>query len=118
MNTMEKQMQLGRDLMELNSEWFRKITEFDSKSFSDYVQFNQDFAGRLPEVKDIQGFVDLQREYGEQLWNGAQETLKTRGEMLQDAFNANNETIRKAFNAEEKPQAKRSTKSSAAKAAA
>ena len=118
MNPMEKQMQLGRDLMELNSEWFRKLAEFDTKSFSDYVQFNQDFAGRLPEVKDIQGFVDLQREYGEQLWNGAQEALKTRGELLQDAFNANNEKIRNAFNAEEKPPAKRSAKSSAAKAAA
>lgn len=121
MNPIEQQMKLGRDLMELNSDWFRKLAEFDSKSFSDYIQFNQDFAGRLPEVKDIQGFVDLQREYGEQLWNGAQETLKTRGEMLRDAFNANNETIRKAFSpeAEEKPQAKRtSAKSGATKAAA
>ena len=121
MNPIEQQMKLGRDLMELNSDWFRKLAEFDSKSFSDYIQFNQDFVGRLPEVKDIQGFVDLQREYGEQLWNGAQETLKTRGEMLRDAFNANNETIRKAFSpeAEEKPQAKRtSAKSGATKAAA
>jgi len=121
MNPFEQQMKLGRDLMELNSEWFRKLAELDSRSFSDYVQFNQDFAGRLPEVKDIQSFVDLQREYGEQLWSGAQEALKTRGDMLRDAFNANNETIRRAFSpeAEEKPQAKRSsTKSSATKAAA
>ena len=121
MNPFEQQMKLGRDLMELNSEWFRKLAEFDSRNFNDYVQFNQDFAGRLPEVKDIGGFVDLQREYGEQLWNSTQETMKVRGEMLRDAFNAGNETIRKAFSpeAEEKPQAKRSsTKSSATKAAA
>lgn len=121
MNPFEQQMKLARDLMELNSEWFRKLAEFDSKNFSDYIQFNQDFAGRLPEVKDIQSFVDLQREYGEQLWNGARETLKTRGEMLRDAFNANNETIREAFSpeAEEKPRTKRTaTKSGATKAAA
>ncbi len=121
MNPFETQMKLARDLTELNAEWFRKIAEFDSKSFGDYIRFNQDFAGRLPEATDIQSFVDLQREYGEQLWNGTQETLKTRGELLRDAFNANNETIRKAFSpeAEEKPRAKRtSTKASAEKAAA
>ena len=121
MNPFEQQMKLGRDLMELNANWFRKLAEFDSRNFSDYVKFNQDFASRLPDVSDVQGFVDLQREYGEQIWNSTQETLKARGEMLRDAFNANNETIRKAFSpeAEEKPQAKRtSTKGSAAKAAA
>lgn len=118
MNPFEKQIQLGRDLMELNSEWVRKLAEFDSSNVSNFIQFNQDFAGKLPEVKDVQGFIDLQREYGEQLWNGTQEVLKTRGEMLRDVMNENNETIRNAFSAEEKPQAKRSTKSSTTKAAA
>ena len=121
MNPFEQQMKLARELMELNSEWFRKLAEFDARNFSDYVQFNQEFAGKLPEVKDIQGFVDLQREYGEQLWNNTQEAMQGRGEMLRDALGANNETIRKAFSpeAEEKPRAKRSsTKSSTAKAAA
>jgi len=121
MNPFELQMKLARDLMEINSEWFRKLAEFDSDNFSKYVQFNQDFAGRLPEVTDIQGCVELQREYGEQLWNNTQSALKQRGELLRDAFNENNETIRKAFSpeAEEKPRAKRTaTKSSATKAAA
>ncbi len=110
MNPIEQQLKLARDLMELNTEWFRKLAEFDSKNLSNYIQFNQDFAGKLPEVKNIQGFVELQREYGEQLWNNTQKALQTRGEMLRDAFNANNETIRKAFTPEagDKPQAKRS----------
>ena len=97
MNPMEQQMKVARELMELNAEWFRKLAEFDSKNFSSYVQFNQDFAGKLPEVNDVQSFVELQREYGEQLWNNTQKALTTRGEMLRDAFEANNETIRKAF---------------------
>ena len=122
MNPLEQQMKLARDLMELNAEWFRKLAEFDSKNLGNYVQFNQDFAGRLPEVKDVQSFVDLQREYGEQLWNNTQQAMQTRGELLRDAFNANTETVRKAFapEAEEKPQAKKSaaTKASPAKAAA
>ena len=119
MSTFDKQIQLGRDLVELNNEWFRKIVEFDRKSFTDYVQFNQDFASRLPEVKDIQSFAELQREYGQQLWSSAQEALKSRGELLQDAFKANGEVIRQAFGAEqEKPQARRTAKGSAQKAAA
>ena len=122
MNPFEQQMKLARDLMELNAEWFRKLAEFDSKNLGNYVQFNQDFASKLPEVKDIQGFVDLQREYGEQLWNNTQEVLQNRGELLREAFSAGNDTIRQAFapEAEEKPKAKQSasTKAGSAKAAA
>ena len=117
MNPFEQQMKLARDLMELNAEWFRKLAEFDSKNFSSYIQFNQDFASKLPEVKDIQGFIELQREYGEQLWNNTQEALKTRGELQREAFEANNEVIRKAFTpeaeAEEKPRAKQASTSKA-----
>ena len=116
MNPFEQQMKLGRELMELNAEWFRKLAEFDSKNFSSYVQFNQDFASKLPEVKDIQDFVELQREYGEQLWNNTQEVLKTRAEMQREAFNANSEAVRKAFApvTEAEEQGAASTKAKAA----
>lgn len=108
MNLMERQMQLGRDLMELNSEWFRKIAEFDAENLNKYVSLNQDFATRLTEVRDMQGFMDLQREYGEQLWNGTQEALQSRGEMLQQVADANGELMRNAFTpAEEKPKARK-----------
>ena len=118
MNPFEQQMKLGRELMELNSEWFRKLAEFDAKNLSDYVQFNQDFAGKLPDVKDIQDFMELQREYGEQLWNNTQAAMKARGEMLQDALNANGETLRKAFTPEEENTQPKRAKSTATKAAA
>ena len=118
MNPFEQQMKLGRELMELNSEWFRKLAEFDSRNFNDYVQFNQDFAGKLPEVKDVQGFMELQREYGEQLWTNTQEAMQARGEMLRDAMTANGETLRKAFSPEEEKAQPKRTKSTASKAAA
>ncbi len=97
MNPFEQQMKLARNLMELNTEWFRKLAEFDSKNFSSYIQFNQDFAGKLPEVKDIQGFAELQREYGKQLWDNTRAALKSRVEMQREAFEANSEIIRKAY---------------------
>lgn len=118
MNPFEQQMKLGRELMELNSEWFRKLTEFDSRNFSDFVQFNQNFAGKLPEVKDIQGFMELQREFGEQLWTNTQEAIQARGEMLRDAVTANGETLRKAFSPEEEKAQPKRTKSTASQAAA
>ena len=109
MNPIEQQMKLARELMELNAQWFRKLAEFDSKNFNSYVQFNQDFAGKLPEVNDVQSFVELQREYGEQLWSNTQKALTTRGEMLRDAFEAHNEAIRKAFTPESEVQAEATT---------
>ncbi len=102
MNPFEQQMKLARELMALNAEWFRKLTEFDSKNFSSYVQFNQDFASKLPEVNDMQSFIELQREYGEQLWSNTQKALTTRGEMLREAFEAQNTAIREAFSPAEK----------------
>ena len=109
MNPMERQLQLGRELMELNAEWFRKLTEMDTENFSKYVELNQEFASKLPEVKDLQGFMDLQRDYGEQLWNGTQEAMQARGKLMQDAVDANGEAFRKAFSSEtevEAPKAK------------
>jgi len=97
MNPFEQQMKLARELMELNAEWFRKIAEFDSSNLQKYVELNQEFAQKLPEVKDIQSFLDLQREYGETLWNGTQEVVKARGEMLREVVEANGEAMRSAF---------------------
>ena len=101
MNPIEKQMQLGRELMELNAQWFQKIAEFDGQNVQKYVELNQTFAQRLPEVKDVQSFVDLQREYGETLWNGAQEAFTTRNEMLREAVEANTSAVKGAFTEEE-----------------
>lgn len=115
MNQFEKQVQLGRELMELNAEWFRKIAEFDTQNFQKYVELNQNFAQRLPEVRDMQAFMDLQREYGESLWNGTQEAFQSRGDMVREAIEANGNAIRSAFTPEEekKPATKRAEKAAA-----
>ena len=106
MNPIEKQIQLGRELMELNAQWFQKIAEFDGKNVQSYVELNQTFAQRLPEVKDVQSFVELQREYGETLWNGTQEVFQARNDMVREAFEANTNAVQGAFKAEEAAPAK------------
>ena len=119
MNPIERQMKLARELMELNTEWFRKIAEFDGQNFQKYVDMNQEFAQRLPQVRDVQGFVDLQREYGEALWSNTQEVFKARNDMLREAMEANGEAVRGAWDANEAPveEKKPAAKKTAAAAA-
>ncbi|MBM4202858.1 MAG: phasin family protein [Gammaproteobacteria bacterium] len=99
MNAFEKSFQFGRDLMEMNAEWFRKLAEFDGQSVRKYIEFNQEFGKKLPETKDPAGFFELQRTYVEQLWNGTQETVKARNELVKEAFQANGSAWRKVFDA-------------------
>ena len=114
MNPIEKQFQMGRDLMELNTQWFQKIAEFDAANMQKYVEFNQSFAARLPEVRDMQGFADLQREYGETLWNNTQEAFQARAEMVREATEAATDVVRSAWSTEEVVAEKKETKAKAA----
>ena len=115
MNPFERQMQLGRELMELNAQWFQKIAEFDTANFQKYVEYNQEMASRLPEVRDVQSFTELQREYGETLWNATQEAFKARGELVREAVEANGEAVKSAFNTEEVKEEAPAAKKEAAK---
>ena len=100
MNPIERQMALGRELMEINTQWFKKIAEFDASNFQKYVEMNQEFAGRIPEINDMQSFADLQREYGEALWSATQSAFQERGEMLREAAEANGAAVKSAFSPE------------------
>ncbi|MCZ6888563.1 MAG: phasin family protein [Gammaproteobacteria bacterium] len=101
MNPLERQLQLGRELFEINANAWRKLAEFDSETLRKYVEFNQNFAQQLPEVKDFSGFVELQRTYGETLWQNAQDVLKTRGEIVRDAVEVAGGAVRGAFSADD-----------------
>ena len=118
MNAFEKQAQLGRNLVELNTQWIQKIAEFDGQNFQKYVEMGQEYVQKLPEVRDIQSFVDLQRSYGETLWSSTQEVVQGRTELVREAFEANGAVITEAFSpAEEAPKPKAKAKTTARKAA-
>ena len=108
MNPFEKQVRLGRELFELNVATWQRVAELNAESFRKYVETNQSFVEKLPEVKDLSGFVSLQREYGETLWNGAQDVLKTRGEILRETTEQAGKLFRGAYvtgeSAEETPE--------------
>lgn len=99
MNAFEKSAQVGRELFEINAETLRKITELSAENFKKYMELNQDYLQKLPEVRELSGFVELQRDYNEKLWKGMQDDLKARGEIVREAVEETGGVIRGAFNA-------------------
>ena len=81
-----------------------------------YVEFNQEFAQKLPEVTDMPSFMDLQRSYTEQLWEGTQDVMRHRGEMMTEAMTQQGEMLKEMFSVSEAAPAKKTTRR--AKAAA
>jgi len=101
MNAFEKTSKVGRDLFEINADTVRKIAELSAENFKKYLELNQDFFQKLPEVRELGTFVELQRDYGQSLWQGIQEDVKARGEILRTAVEQTGTVIRGAFSAEE-----------------
>lgn len=98
MNAFERTAQFGRDLFEINAETVRKITELSTENFKKYVELNQDYMQKLPEVRELSAFVELQRDYNEKLWKGMQDDLKARGEIVREAVEETGGVLRGVFN--------------------
>jgi hypothetical protein len=96
MNAFEKSAQLGRELFEINADTIRKITELSAENFKKYIELNQNYLQKLPEVREVATFVELQRDYGQSLWKGMQEDLKARGEILREAVEGSGSVLRSA----------------------
>ena len=100
MSRMEKGMQLGRNLFDLNNNTWIKIAELSAENFKKYIELNQSYVEKLPEVRDVSTFVELQRDYGQNLWEGVQSDLKARGEIVREAVENTGGLVREVFNAE------------------
>jgi len=98
MSVVEDQMNLGRELFEINSQVARRMTEIAGEGVKQYFETSQEFAKRFAEVRDVSAFFELQREYGQALYNGVTERLQSQGEVLKDAVERGGEAVRGAFN--------------------
>ena len=101
MNIIENQMKLGRELFEINTHVMRRMAEITGEGIKQYLETNQEFAKRLPEIKDVSSFVDLQRDYGQTMYTAITERMQTRGEVLKEAVERGGEAMRDAFSLEE-----------------
>lgn len=101
MSRIEKGAQLGRDLFDLNNTTWGKIAQLSGDNFKNYLELNQSYFAKLPEVSDVSSFVELQRTYGQDLWDGVQADLQARGEIIREAVEQTGGLVRGVFSAEE-----------------
>lgn len=118
MNIIERQTQLGRSLYEINQNMMTEMVELGRKNIETYFATNRSFGEKLPEVREVSTFFELQREYGETLWNNAREAVEAQNAVFQGAFNDTREAVQTAFTSEEPAPAKKPAAKKAAKAEA
>ncbi|MGE0622706.1 MAG: phasin family protein [Pseudomonadales bacterium] len=104
-NGMENVAKLTRQLFELNNSTIVKFVDLSSENFKKYLELNESYVSKLPEVSDLSSFVELQREYGQNLWEGVQADLRARGEIVREAVEQTGSLVRGTFSADEAPQA-------------
>ncbi len=101
MNPIEKGTKVGRDLFEINTESLRKIAELSAENFKRYMELNQDYLQKLPEVREFSAFIELQRDYGQNLWEGVQDDMKARGEIVREAVEHSGSVLRGIFSSDD-----------------
>lgn len=97
MNFFEKQADFGRTIFEINQNMFQELMSKNQENLQKYFEMNSEFGKKLPEVRDVTTFVELQREYGETLWNGVREGTEAQAEILRGAVEETGNAFRKAM---------------------
>lgn len=97
MSIIEKQAELGKSLFDINANTLKELATLQRTNIETYFETNRTFGGKLPEVKGIGAFVELQREYSEALWGNARKAVETQNEILRTAFQESSEVVRSAF---------------------
>ena len=113
MNMIEKQVEVGKSLFEINKNTMSEMAELSRKNIETYFEVNRSFGEKLPEVREISTFFEMQREYGETLWNNAREAMESQNAILKGAFEETRDLLATAYSTEEAP-AKKTTKKKAA----
>ena len=96
-NGLENAGKIGRQLFDLNNETMVKFVELSADNFKKYLELNQNYVAKLPEVSDVSDFVELQREYGQNLWEGVQADLRARGEIVREVVEQTGSLVRGTF---------------------
>ena len=103
-NGLENAGKLGRKLFDLNNETMVKFVDLSADNFKKYLELNQNYVAKLPEVNDVSSFVELQREYGQNLWEGVQADMRARGELVREVVQQTGSLVRGTFE-DEAPEA-------------
>lgn len=97
MNIFERQAELGRTLFEINTNAIRSLVELQQQNFRKYLETNQTFGGKLPEISDVNGFIQLQRDYGEALVSNTRVAVEEQVNIVQDSVEKARTAFEEAF---------------------
>jgi hypothetical protein len=97
MNIVEKQADFGRTLFEINQNTFQELFQSTRENVQKYFELNSEFGQKLPEIRDVSSFVELQREYGETLWGNVRQASQSQTEILKSAVEETGNAVRKVF---------------------
>jgi hypothetical protein len=100
MNIIQKQADFGRTLFEINQNALQETIRTQQENIRKYFELNATFGQRLPEVRDVTSFIELQREYGATLWNGIKESTQSQAGILKSAVEETGTAVRKVFTPE------------------
>ena len=100
MNMIEKQVEMGRALFEINQNTFQELARTSQDNLKKYFELNSTFSKRIPEVTDVTSFVELQREYNETLWTGVKDSTRGQVDVIKTAVEETGVAVRKAFTVE------------------
>ncbi len=101
MSIIEKQSTLGKSIVDINTNVVKSIATLQRENIEKYIETNQEFGKKLPEVTDISSFFSLQREYGETLWNNAKNAVESHNGVVRSAFEETRDAIKVAFTTEQ-----------------
>ncbi len=97
MNFFERQSQLSRTLFEINMQTMSEIVKAQQEDMRKYLEVNADFTRKLPAVQDVSTFVELQREYGETVWENFKTSSEAQANILRSAIAEAGQAVRGTF---------------------
>jgi hypothetical protein len=105
MSIRDRQADLGKNLFQINANTLRGLAELGRDNVEKYFELSASYFEKLPEVDGLSGFVELQREYNETMWEGVKESAQSQADLLKDALEESGDVLKAAFVPEEEEEA-------------
>ncbi len=97
MSYLQTQAEMGKTFFEINQNMFQALMSSQQENFRKYLELNSDFSSKLPEVKDVAGFIELQREYAETLWSGIKDATQVQADILKSSVEDTTNAVQQVF---------------------
>ena len=116
MSVIEKSVQLGKDLFEINRKTAQEIVAIQVGGMRRYIETNVDAVRNASEIKSFPQFAEAQKSYNATLMAGVQSDLMAGRDVVKSAFEDTRDVLSAVrSDAPKKAAAKKTTRKTAAK---